>query len=56
MTNTQIRAAIAAAGLKQWHVAERLGITESKFSRMLRHELTEEQRQQVLEAIEQADK
>ncbi|MBQ3286596.1 MAG: hypothetical protein IJH45_01440 [Firmicutes bacterium] len=54
MTNKQIREAIAAAGLKQWEVAEAYGIHEGNFCRLLRHELTEDQRQQVMDAIEQA--
>lgn len=54
MTNEQIRATIVAAGLKQWQAAEKLGMTESSFSRFLRHELTEDQSQRVLEAIELA--
>ena len=54
MTNEAIRREISRAGLCQWKVADCMGISEITFSRMLRHELTAEQRQRVLEAVDRA--
>ena len=54
MANEKIRREINKAGLFQWMVADCLGISEITFSRMLRHELTDDQQQRVLNAIEQA--
>lgn len=51
MANLDIRQALLEANLKQWRVAESLGISESQFSKMLRRELPEDKKNQVLEAI-----
>lgn len=47
----RIRESIRAAGLKQWEVAEACGITEYTLIRWLRRELSQEQREAVLQAI-----
>lgn len=52
MKNMDIRFAIQKAGFRNWQIAESLNITESHFSRMLRHELSEERKQEVFAAIE----
>ena len=54
MKNETIKAAIQRAGLKQWEVADALDVHENTLLRLLRHELTDEQRRRVEEAIEQA--
>ncbi len=54
MTNEAIRREINRAGLHQWMVAEAYGISEGGFCRLLRHELSEEEKQRVLDAIERA--
>ena len=51
--NKDIKQAIKAAGLKQWQVADRCGVSEFTFVRWLRHELTEEQRERIMNAIAQ---
>ena len=51
MANQEIRRAAAAAGLRLWQLAERLGYSEGGFSRRLRHELPPEERDQILEII-----
>lgn len=51
MKNKEIKFAMIEKGLKQWQVAEALGIHESVFSRMLRNELPEDEKKTVLEAI-----
>lgn len=50
--NIDIRFAIQKAGFRNWQIAESLNITENHFSRMLRHELSEERKQEVFAAIE----
>lgn len=52
MSNLEIRYEIQRAGFRNWQVAEAMGITECHFSRLLRHELTDERKQKVREAIE----
>ena len=49
--NLEIRSATREAGLKLWQVAEDYGMTASSFSRLLRKELSEENKQQVLTII-----
>ena len=50
--NKEVRAAMENADLYQWEVAERIGVSDSTFSRMLRHELPAEQKDEILRAIE----
>ena len=52
MRNEAIKAARKQNAVYQWEVAELLGIPESTFSRKLRHELPEADRDSVLKAIE----
>ena len=52
LMNTGIRNSIKAAGLKQWQVAKRLGITEYTFIRWLRDDLTDARKKAINEAIE----
>lgn len=51
MINEDIRAALKATGVRQWMVAEIMGIDESVFSRKLRRALPPEARDAVLKAI-----
>lgn len=51
--NIDIREAIKNSGFPYWAVAERLGITDSTFSKWLRKELSEEKKQKILGAIEE---
>lgn len=53
MGGNQLKQAIREAGVCQWQVAERLGMSEFTFSRKLRHELAGEEREKVLAAIDQ---
>ena len=52
-TNKDIRQALAARNLKQWQLAEVLGIREEALSKMLRYELPDDEKQKMLEAINQ---
>lgn len=56
--NSDLREAIYKAGLRQWQVAEKYGIHEGNFSRLLRKEQDVASRSRILNIIrdlEQAD-
>lgn len=53
MNNLDIRKAIEASNFKYWQVANKLGMTDGNFSRMLRIELTKENKERVLNAIKE---
>lgn len=51
--NLDIKQTAKQAGVPLWKLADRVyGITDSHFSRKLRHELPEEEKQKLLAAIE----
>lgn len=51
MNNLDIRKTIETSNFKYWQVANKLGMTDGNFSRMLRIELTKENKERVLNAI-----
>lgn len=53
MQNVEIRSAYMSAGIKQWQLAEALGISETHFSRKLRKELPKVEKEKILAAIYQ---
>ena len=48
MKNILIRDVIAQSGIRYWEVAEKLGIADSAFSRMLRYDLSKAKQDQIL--------
>lgn len=52
INNLEIRQKIEQRRLKYWEVADAMGIHAGSLSRMLRKELSEEQKQKVMDAIE----
>lgn len=52
MQNFDIRKAIEKSNFKYWQVANKLGISDGNFSRLLRVELDSANKQKILEAIE----
>ena len=50
--NQDIRAAISGAGLRYWWVAEELGIACGTLSNRLRRELSQEEKGEVLAAVQ----
>ena len=56
MKNVEIRSAYMLAGIKQWQLAEAMGISETHLSRKLRKELPQEEKQTILEIIERISK
>ena len=51
MKNMDLRQEISAANLKLWQVADALGVTDSTFSRKLRKEFPDSEKQQIREII-----
>ena len=49
--NLEIRNAIIKFNLKQWEVAEKYGLSESNFSRLLRRELPSDKKKKVIDII-----
>ena len=52
MRNLEIRESIKKSKIKMWEVAECYGISDSSFSRMLRYELTKEQKLKIKKIID----
>jgi predicted XRE-type DNA-binding protein len=50
--NQDIRKAIKESRVKYYEVADRLGITDSSFSRLLRYELDSEYKYEIFKVIE----
>ncbi len=51
--NQGIRAYAKLNGVKLWQVADRLGITDGNFSRKLRRELSDDERQKIVAIIDE---
>lgn len=56
MNNKDIRNAAGGHGIRLWQVAEALGMNESAFSRKLRKELPQEEKEKILDVIEKLAK
>lgn len=54
--NEEIRRAIGAAGLKQWEVADALGVLDCVLSRKLRKELPQKEKERILSAVKTLNK
>ncbi len=51
MNNTDIRKYAKSHGVRLWQIADELGISEITMSRKLRYELSEDEKQKILEII-----
>ena len=56
MKNVDIRNAAGSHGLKLWQIADALGMSDSVFSRKLRKELPQEEKEKILAVIEKLAK
>lgn len=54
--NTKVREAAKKHGIAHWSIAEALGISEYAFSRKLRHEFSDEYREEVISVIKKLAK
>lgn len=55
-SNEEIRRAIGAAGLKQYQVASALGMLDGNFSRKLRNELSQKEKEHILQVIKSLER
>ncbi len=53
MNNLDIRKAATNSGVKLWEIAEIYGISDTNFSKKLRRELPEPEKQKIFAIIEQ---
>lgn len=53
MKNKEVRTRIKQARLMNWEVAEKVGISDSRFSVWLRTPLNDERKKRVLKAIDE---
>lgn len=53
MKNAEIRKAASDAGVKLWQIAEMLGIADCNFSRKLRRELPDDEKEKILDIIKE---
>ncbi len=56
MHNQEIREAAKAAGVKLWQVAAAYGVNDGNFSRKLRRELPQGEKEKILAIIEELAK
>jgi len=54
--NQDIRESIYKSGFSQWQVAQQYGLSDSRFSVILRYELDEDKKQAILKAIKELEK
>ena len=50
-TNEKIRKAMKLRGIRQWELAEQMGISEPTFTRMMRHELSDEKQEAIISTL-----
>lgn len=56
MKNQEIRETAKKKGVKFWQIADKLGMWESGFSRIMRYELSEDEKQKILDIINELAK
>ena len=54
--NTDIRQAAKAADVRLWQIADKIGIADNNFSRRLRRELPDSQKQEIFAIIAELQK
>lgn len=53
IANNDIRTRAKEAGVRHWQIAERYHIDEGNFSRKLRHELPQEEKEKIFRIIDE---
>lgn len=56
MANEEIRQKAKQSNVTFWMIADEMGMAESTFTRLMRHELSEDQKQSILQMIEKISK
>lgn len=54
--NIEIRLFLEKTKIKYWKVAEQYGLNDGNFSRLLRHELSDEKKEKILKIIAELEK
>lgn len=54
--NEDIKNIAKENNIRLWRVAERLGVSDSNFSRMLRYKLSKEDKEKILDVIKELTK
>lgn len=52
MANEKIKAEALVKGVRHYQIAEKLGVSDATFYRMMRHDLTPDQTQHVINLID----
>lgn len=52
IANNEVKNEMRTYGITQWMVADVLGISENTVNRWLRHDLTDERKKMILDAVE----
>ena len=52
LANRDVKLAAAGAGVRMWQIADELGMLDSNFSRKLRHELAQGEKERIFKIIE----
>lgn len=52
-TNKEIRDAAKKNGIKLWKIADRIGIRDNEFSRKLRYELSNPEKEKIIRIIDE---
>ena len=55
-SGSDVRKYILENGVMLWKVAEKLGTTDSNFSRKLRHSFTDEEYKKIVDAVKELSK
>lgn len=56
MKNKDIRDYAKSRGVLLWQIAESLGLTDSSFSRKLRHEFSPDEKQRIIKIIDKLER
>lgn len=56
MSNQEIRRTAAGAGVKLWQIADALGMADCSFSRKLRKELSQDEKEKIFSIIQRLAK
>ena len=51
--NTDFREYAKSKGARFWQIADKLGVSEATFTRMMRHELTAEEKRKMMKAVDE---
>lgn len=56
MNNAEIRIEAMKKGVKQWQIAKALGISETYFCKIMRKELSQDKKDEIIQIIDEISK